>query len=212
MDFDLSKIDQRDAYKLLISVVVPRPIAFVTTVDLDGNNNAAPYSFFNAMGYDPPIVALGIETRPNRQRKDTAENIRLTGEFVVNIVDNAIAEQMNICSIDFDPEIDELVEAELTPVPAVAVKPPRIAEAPVNLECKRLVTLELGTGRNVVIGEVLHIHIRDDLMIDPARFYVDVPKLDAVGRLNAAAYARISDRFEMPRMSVDEWRQKKGER
>lgn len=205
MDFDFGKIDNRDAYKLLISVVVPRPIAFVTTVDRDGAVNAAPFSFFNVMGYDPPIVVIGIEARPERALKDTADNIALNGEFVVHVVDNVIAEAMNVCAIDFGPEVDELAEAGLTTVPALKVAPPRIAEAPVAMECRRYVTLELGNMRNIVVGEVLHMHVRDDLVIDAERCHIDVAKLDAVGRLNASAYARITDRFEMPRISADEW-------
>lgn len=205
MEFDFSKIDQKNIYKLLISTVVPRPIAFVTTVDRDGAVNAAPFSFFNAMGYDPPIVVIGIEARPERALKDTADNIALNGEFVVHVVDNVIAEAMNVCAIDFGPEVDELAEAGLTTVPALKVAPPRIAEAPVAMECRRYVTLELGNMRNIVVGEVLHMHIRDDLVIDAERCHIDVAKLDAVGRLNAAAYARITDRFEMPRIPADEW-------
>ena len=211
MDFDFGEIDNRDAYKLLISVVVPRPIAFVTTVDLQGAVNAAPFSFFNAMGYDPPIVALGVETRPGPGRvlKDTASNIQLTGEFVVNIVDDAIAEQMNVCAIDFEPEVDELAEAGLTTLASVQVAPPRVAEAPVSMECKRLVTIELGARRNVIIGEVVHMHIRDDLVIDRDRFHVDAGKLAAVARLNAGFYTRVSEVFEMPRIPVEEWWKRK---
>lgn len=205
MEFDFSQIEQKNIYKLLISTVVPRPIAFVTTVDRDGAVNAAPFSFFNVMGYDPPIVVIGIEARPERALKDTADNIALNGEFVVHVVDNVIAEAMNVCAIDFGPEVDELAEAGLTTVPALKVAPPRIAEAPVAMECRRYVTLELGNMRNIVVGEVLHMHVRDDLVIDAERCYIDVAKLDAVGRLNAAAYARITDRFEMPRISADEW-------
>jgi flavin reductase (DIM6/NTAB) family NADH-FMN oxidoreductase RutF len=205
MEFDFSQIDQKNIYKLLISTVVPRPIAFVTTVDRDGAVNAAPFSFFNAMGYDPPIVVIGIEARPERALKDTADNIALNGEFVVHVVDNVIAEAMNVCAIDFGPEVDELAEAGLTTLPALKVAPPRIAEAPVAMECRRYVTLELGNMRNIVVGEVLHMHIRDDLVIDAERCHIDVAKLDAVGRLNAAAYARTTDRFEMPRIPVEEW-------
>lgn len=205
MEFDFSQIEQKNIYKLLISTVVPRPIAFVTTVDRDGAVNAAPFSFFNVMGYDPPIVVIGIEARPERALKDTADNIALNGEFVVHVVDNVIAEAMNVCAIDFGPEVDELAEAGLTTVPALKVAPPRIAEAPVAMECRRYVTLELGNMRNIVVGEVLHMHVRDDLVIDAERCHIDVAKLDAVGRLNAAAYARITDRFEMPRISADEW-------
>jgi len=209
MEFDFANIAGQDAYKLMISTVVPRPIALVTTTDQNGVVNAAPFSFFNVLGANPPIVALGLDTHPEKVFKDTSANIRQSGEFVIHIVNNRIAEQMNICATDFGSEVNELEEAGLTTLPSVKVTPPRIAEAPVAMECKRLVTLEFGAAHNIVMGQVHYMHISDDLVIDADKHYIDVGKLDAVGRLNAAAYARITDRFEMPRMSVEEWRVKK---
>src|SRR3954463_15643791 len=132
MHFDLARIAQSDAYKLLVSTVVPRPIALATTVDAAGQVNAAPFSFFNAVSSRPPVVVLGISPgdAAGDGYKDTERNIRDTGEFVVNLVDEAIAERMNICAVDFPTEIGELEKADLHPVASVGVRPPRIAEAP----------------------------------------------------------------------------------
>lgn len=201
MEFDFRELADRDCYKLLISTVIPRPIAFVSTVDSEGLRNAAPFSFFNVMSYDPPVVALSIEVRPDGAPKTTAANIRATGEFVVNIVDEPLAEKMNVCAIDFGPKVDEFLEAGLTPLDSVRVTPPRIGESPVSMECRRLVTLEFGNARNMILGEVLYMHIRDDL-VDAEKLYVDTVRLAPVARLNASAYARTSDRFEMPRIDL----------
>jgi flavin reductase (DIM6/NTAB) family NADH-FMN oxidoreductase RutF len=215
MEFDFTRMDRNDCYKLLCGAVVPRPIALVTTISPDGVPNAAAFSFFNVMGYDPPIVALGIEARVGTPAeagavaKDTAANIRATGEFVVHLVDEAIAEAMNIASIDFPPEVDELAVAGFEKVPSLQVKPPRIAEAPVAMECRRYVTIEIGHGRNVVLGEVVQMHVRDDL-VDPARFHVAGDKSGLIGRMHGNGwYARTGDLFQMPRLSVAEWERRK---
>src|SRR5579859_5470144 len=178
MHFDLGKMPTQDGYKLLISTVVPRPIALATTVDPKGNVNAAPFSFFNAMSSDPPVVVLGINGSgpEGRGYKDTEQNIRDTGEFVVNLVDEALAERMNICAVDFPTEIGELDIARLTALPSAGVKPPRIAESPVSFECRRMTGLSLGARSVLEVGRVVHIHIRDDL-VDPARFYVATDKM-----------------------------------
>ena len=208
MDFDVSALTPRDAYKLLIGTVVPRPIALVTTLGEDGRVNAAPYSFFNALAHTPLMVALGMETRPDKRLKDTAENIRVTGEFVVNIVDEAIAEKMNICAIDFDDDVDELVEAGFATAPSAQIGPPRIAEAPASLECRRYVTLEMSRYRHIVLAEVLHLHYRDDI-VDPRKLYVDAHRLNAVGRLGGPQYCTTRDVFDMPRIDVADWVKRK---
>jgi flavin reductase (DIM6/NTAB) family NADH-FMN oxidoreductase RutF len=210
MHFDLAAIPASDAYKLLVSTVVPRPIALVTTVDRAGRVNAAPFSFFNAVSSIPPVVVLGISpgdsTGPNGDGyKDTERNIRETGEFVVNLVDEAIAERMNICAVDFPSAIGELEKARLTPIPSVGVRPPRIAESPVSFECQRITGLSLGGNSTLEIGRVVHIHIRDDL-VDPERYYVATDKMRLVGRMHGRGwYARTSDLFLMERMSFAEW-------
>jgi len=208
MHFDLAKMPAQDGYKLLISTVVPRPIALATTVDLSGNVNAAPFSFFNAMSSDPPVVVLGINgTGPEgNSYKDTEQNIRDTGEFVVNLVDEALAERMNICAVDFPSEIGELEVAKLTAVPCAGVKPPRIAESPVSFECKRITGLNLGGNSNMEVGRVIHIHIRDDLM-DMEKLYVKTDQIGLVGRMHGRGwYTRTSDLFLMDRMTFADWR------
>ena len=132
MDFETAKLSPEEGYKLIGSLVVPRPIALVSTLSRDGVQNAAPFSFFNAVGYDPTVVTLGLEHWPNGREKDTGRNIRDTGEFVINLVDEAIAERMNICALNFAPETDEFSESGFTPHPSLKIRPPGIAEAPVS--------------------------------------------------------------------------------
>ena len=140
MHFDLAAIPEREAYKLLVSTVVPRPIALATTIDAAGRVNAAPFSFFNAVSSRPPVVVLGISPGDGTDDgyKDTERNIRDSGEFVVNLVDEAIAERMNICAVDFPAGTGELNNAELTPLSSVGVRAPRIAQSPVSFECRRI--------------------------------------------------------------------------
>jgi flavin reductase (DIM6/NTAB) family NADH-FMN oxidoreductase RutF len=207
MHFDLAEIGETNAYKLLISTVVPRPIALATTIDKSGRVNAAPFSFFNAVSSRPPVVVLGINGAGpgGSSYKDTEQNIRDTGEFVVNLVDEAIAERMNICAVDFPTEMGELDIADLRAVPSVGVKPPRIAESPVSFECKRITGLSLGSESTLEVGQVIHIHIRDD-MVDPERFYVKTDKLGLVGRMHGRQwYARTTDLFELDRITFAEW-------
>jgi flavin reductase (DIM6/NTAB) family NADH-FMN oxidoreductase RutF len=206
MLFDFAAIGPENAYKLLISTVVPRPIAWVTTQDVDGTLNAAPFSFFNAVSGNPPVVVIGIGGRAPGDVKDTGGNIRRTGQFVVNLVSSALAEQMNITAIDFPKSVNELAEAGLHTAPSATVKPPRIAESPVSLECERLVIVEVGVDRAVVLGKVLAIHIGDEFVLDPARCYVDTPKLELIGRMHGRGwYARTTDLFDMPRIDVGDW-------
>jgi flavin reductase (DIM6/NTAB) family NADH-FMN oxidoreductase RutF len=205
MHFDLRQIAETDAYKLLVSTVVPRPIALATTVDAEGRVNAAPFSFFNAVSSRPPVVVLGISPGDGAGYKDTERNIRESGEFVVNLVDEAIAERMNICAVDFPPEVGELEMAGLTPAPSAECRAPRIAESPVSFECRRITGLSLGGGSTMEVGRVIHIHIRDDL-VDAEKFYVATEKLRLVGRMHGRGwYARTSDLFLLDRMSLGDW-------
>jgi flavin reductase (DIM6/NTAB) family NADH-FMN oxidoreductase RutF len=209
MHFDLAKMPAQDGYKLMISTVVPRPIALATTVDRNGRINAAPFSFFNAVSSDPPVVVLGINGAgpegSSTGYKDTENNIRETGEFVVNLVDEAIAERMNVCAVDFPTEAGELDPAGLTAVASAGVKPPRIAESPVSFECTRITGLTLGSNSSLEIGRVIHIHIRDDL-VDMEKLYVKTDQARLVGRMHGRGwYARTSDLFQLDRMSVAEW-------
>lgn len=212
MHFDLAKMPKQDGYKLMVSTVVPRPIALTTTIDGKGRVNAAPFSFFNAVSSEPPVVVLGIngDGPEGRGYKNTEDNIRQTGEFVVNLVDEALAERMNICAVDFPTEIGELEPARLTPVPSIGVSPPRIAESPVSFECQRITGLSLGGNSTLEVGRVIHIHIRDDLM-DMERLYVKTDQIKLIGRMHGRGwYTRTSDLFLMDRMSFADWQRRRG--
>jgi flavin reductase (DIM6/NTAB) family NADH-FMN oxidoreductase RutF len=201
--FDFSALGERDRYKLLIGTVIPRPIALVTTLSADGRRNAGPFSFFNVLTHDPAIVAIGVENYADMRFKDTARNIRETEEFTIHIADQAMVEQMEVCAIRFGPDVDEIAEAGLTTVPGDMVRSPRILEAPAALECRRTMTLEVGRAREIILGEVLGIFVRDDLVDE--RLRVDQHGMDAVGRLGGHSYARTQDQFEIKTQSVEEW-------
>jgi flavin reductase (DIM6/NTAB) family NADH-FMN oxidoreductase RutF len=211
MHFDLAQIPTTDAYKLQVSTVVPRPIALATTIDRAGRVNAAPFSFFNAVSSVPPVVVLGISPGAGSEDgyKDTERNIRDSGEFVINLVDEALAERMNVCAIDFPAGTGELEKADLTALPSVGVRPPRIAQAPVSFECRRITGLSLGPRSTLEVGSVIHIHIRDDL-IDPVKMYVHTDKMRLIGRMHGRGwYARTSDLFLMDRLDLDTWNQER---
>ena len=209
MLFDFDTIPMQDRYKLLVSTVLPRPIAWVVTQDLQGGLNAAPFSFFNVFSEDPPLVVLGIGARSPGVPKDTVRNIRETGEFVVNLVSHGNLEQMNVTAIDFPHGVSEIAEAGLTTLPSAKIKPPRIAESPVALECRRFMLIDLNAGRTLVLGEVLAVHVRDDCIADLGRLRVDAPRLDLVGRMHGAGwYARTTDLEEVPRIKVQDWKRR----
>jgi flavin reductase (DIM6/NTAB) family NADH-FMN oxidoreductase RutF len=204
MRFDLAALPASDRYKLLAGLVVPRPIALVTTQSADGRINAAPFSFFNVFAEEPPLIVLGLGISPAGGAKDTTVNILDTGEFVISLVDEPMAEAMNLCAIDFPPEISEIEVAGLDLLPSQKVAPPRIAQAPVNLECRHYETLQPGRERYLVIGEVLIAHVKDGV-IDPATLRIDRDLYAPIGRLFGGGYVRTHDRFEMPRLSYGEW-------
>ena len=207
MLFDFATLPAQDRYKLLVATVTPRPIAWVVTQDAAGTLNAAPFSFFNVFANDPPVMVIGIGGRTPGDAKDTGNNIRATGEFVVNLVGHANAQAMNVTAIDFPPEIDELRQAGLTTLPSVKVRPPRIAESPVAYECERYMTVEIGPDRSLVMGRVLAMHVADDCVLNPTRCHIDTPKLDLIGRLHGAGwYSTVRDRFEMPRIKPEDWK------
>jgi flavin reductase (DIM6/NTAB) family NADH-FMN oxidoreductase RutF len=212
MNLDLEKAKGRETYNLLIGLVAPRPIAWVTSMNEDGRLNAAPFSAYNYVCTDPPIVAMGVTDRPNGGfvPKDTARNIRRTGEFVINVVTEDLLPQMNICATDFPAEIDELEMAGLTTAPSQIVKVPRIAQAHAALECVEHTTMEIGRSR-IILGRVVAIYV-EDKFIDPAGPYVLAEDLHAIGRMNGlGAYVKTRDSFlTMPRISYEDW--KKGER
>ena len=204
VSFDFDALTARERYKLLIGTVVPRPIALVSTVDISGRANAAPFSFFNCLSSDPAIVALGIEYSPSGHSKDTVANIRATECFTVNVVSGALMDQMNICAVPFDAGIDEITEAGLTIAPGVAVRSGRIAEAPAALECRLHSFLNIGESREIVLGEVVYAHFHENA-IDTEKLYVDATALDAIGRMGGHGYATTRDYFELKTMSVADY-------
>lgn len=204
MDFDFSAMPAADRYKLMTAAITPRPIAWLTTRSADGINNAAPFSFFNMMGSDPPLVAIGLMRRPDGSRKDSATNILETREFVVNLVGEADAAAMNFTCIDAPPDFDELAHAQIETVPSLSVAPPRIASAPVAMECRLFEHMEAGQTM-VVLAEVRHFHIRDEL-VDGERLYVDTLAMALVARMHGAGwYSRSTDLFQLARPSYTSW-------
>ena len=211
MKFDVESVSPRQTYNLLIGLVAPRPIALVTSMSEHGHLNAAPFSAYNYLCTDPPIVGLGVTNRPNNDfvPKDTARNIRRTGEFVVNVVTEDIAHQMNICATDFPADIDELQMANLATAPSSIVKVPRIAQAHAALECREFTSMEIGRSR-IILGRVVSIYI-EDKFVDPAGPYVRAEELHAIGRMNGlGSYVRTRDAFlNMPRISYEDWQKGK---
>ena len=198
MELDLEKEFAHRAYPLLVSLVTPRPIALVTSISIDGKVNAAPFSFFNVMGANQPICAFAPGDRDNGTPKDTALNVRATHEFVVNLVDESIAEAMNQCAASLPFGENELVRAGLTAAPSTVVKPPRITESPASLECVEWGTLQIGENR-VVIGLIKRLHLRDELF-DTENKRIRADKLFLIGRMSSPHwYCRTRDRFEMKR-------------
>ena len=200
MVLDPRASNYQDVYKILIGAIVPRPIAFVSTISPEGIPNLAPFSFFTAISANPPVICF-CPTRKSGPEplKDTLRNISSTHEFVVNIVSEEIGQQMNITSGDFAADVDEFEAAGLTPIPSDLVKPPRVAESHVHMECKLYLTLvisDLPGGGNLVIGEVVRLHV-DDAYVD--NFKIDPDKLRAIGRMGGNSYVRTTDRFDMIR-------------
>lgn len=200
MKFDFATLSPLERYKLISSTVVPRPIAWVSTRDEDGKPNAAPFSFFNAFGEDPPVVGFAINDRRPGDRKDTGRNIRATGDFVVNMVGEHQAAEMNITAAEFRPEVDEFAEAGLEAIPSEMISSPRIGGSPVSFECELLQIVELGPFRSLVLGRVLMMHVVDEAVRDPARFHIDTPKLRLLGRMQGNWYVRTGDALEIPRL------------
>ena len=194
MEFDFSAMAPSQCYKLLVSVVVPRPIALVTSLNEAGVVNAAPFSFFNLMGDDPPILILSIERKPGGAAKDTAHNIALQREFVVNLVDEATAERMHACSRDFPSDESEAAAVGFTTLPSRAVAAPRIAESPVALECKLYQTIDISPLRQLIIGQVVWLHSHEGVF-DPQTLRVNMDRYFPVGRLYADRYVTTRDRF-----------------
>jgi flavin reductase (DIM6/NTAB) family NADH-FMN oxidoreductase RutF len=187
LNLKFADLAPRQRYKLLCGLVVPRPIALVSTLSPDGVVNAAPFSFFNAFSENPALIVLGLQHNEDGTPKDTTRNIHVSGEFVVNLVDEAIAEAMNITATDFPP----------------------LADAPAAFECRRAVSLAFGPQRELLIGEVLGVHVREGI-VDPVTLNIDFAALAPVGRLCGNMYARQRDMFELKRITYAEWRKTRG--
>jgi flavin reductase (DIM6/NTAB) family NADH-FMN oxidoreductase RutF len=193
----------RQIYKLMTGIIVPRPIALVSTVDADGAANVAPFSFFSGVGSVPPTLlfcpSLHARHADPARRKDTLANVEATGEFVVNVVNEAIAHAANITAAEVPPHVDEFALAGLTPIPSEVVRVPRVAESPAHLECKLLQVIYTSRepgGGVIVLGEIVRFHVREDLLDD---FRVDPEGLDAIGRMAGNTWVRTHDRIELVR-------------
>jgi flavin reductase (DIM6/NTAB) family NADH-FMN oxidoreductase RutF len=208
VNFDLDQLPASHAYKLLVGLVAPRPIALITSINESGLLNAAPFSAYNYLCTDPPIIGVGVTNRPDQKfvPKDTARNIRRTGEFVVNVVTEDIAEKMNLCATDFPREMSEVALAGFTTAPSQRVKPPRLAEAHAALECREYATMEIGRSR-IILGRVVAVYV-EDRYVDPAGPYIQAEELHAIGRMNGLGnYVRTRDAFmTIPRISYEEWK------
>lgn len=194
MHIDFATLTEYQRYKLMASLIVPRPIALVTTLGPDGTVNAAPISMFNMVGEEPPIVMISMNRRSDQSLKDTARNIERTGEFVVHLADEATAWQMHQCSVEHPPHVSETDMVGFTTLPSTAVAPPRIAETPVAFECTLFEKMET-ESRKVFIGQVRWLHVRDGL-IDATTWRVDLDNYFPVGRFGGELYVRTRDRFK----------------
>lgn len=200
MYLDTRELSSRDAYKLLIGSVVPRPIGWVSTVSAGDIGNLAPFSFFMAATGSPPTVVLSTSFRDGLP-KDTLQNVMEVPEFVLNVVSEDMGDAMNATSEEYPSDVDELVAAGLTPLPSSRVRPVRVAEAPINMECRVVQLVPVGdpkTGATLIIGEILAWHVRDDLF-DAERFRIRMDQLKAVGRMAGDGYTRTNEQFEMIR-------------
>jgi flavin reductase (DIM6/NTAB) family NADH-FMN oxidoreductase RutF len=204
MSIDPTQCELRQIYKLMTGLIVPRPVALVSTVDRDGAANLAPFSFFSGVGSNPPTVLFCPSVRaaePHRPdtRKDTLRNVEETGEFVVNVVSEELAIGANVTAAEVPADVDEFVLAGLTAIASEVVAPPRVAESPAQMECKLLQVIYTGHAPGagvIVLGEVLRFHVREELFND---FRVDPQLLDAAGRMAGSTWVRTQDRFELVR-------------
>jgi flavin reductase (DIM6/NTAB) family NADH-FMN oxidoreductase RutF len=203
--FDPGRESVQNIYKLMIGSIVPRPIAFVSSLDARGIRNLAPFSFFTGVSADPPVILFCPVARTEdtgrglAAHKDTLLNVIATREFVVNVVTEGIAEKMNLTSAQVPPDVDEFELAGLTPLPSELVKPPRVAESPVQMECRLRQIIEVSdrpSGGSIVLGEVLRFHVNDALV---ENFRIDPESLAAIGRMGGPTYVRTRDRFDLKR-------------
>lgn len=205
MILDADEIRPREVYRHLISIITPRPIAWVSTVSRSQIPNLAPFSFFNGVGSRPPSLLFCPANRRDGTRKDTLRNIEETGEFVVNVVCDRLAQQMHDTSAEYDFETSEFAACGLTAASSERVKPPRVAESPISIECRLLQSIHLESGpgaANIVVGRILLIRMDDEIVDADGR--ADPQKLDTIGRMGGGGYTRTRDRFELPPAEVRE--------
>ena len=195
MELDLASLDRRSAYKAMISLVIPRPIAFVSTLGPAGNINLAPFSYFNGVSSAPPIISISVGPKRGGT-KDTAANIRREGEFVVNVVTPELMAGVIVGATDHPPEVSELELAKLTPAPSSKVRTPGVKESPIRLECTLHQIVDVEGGTSLILGRIVHVHVDDAIWVDGR---VDPKRLTFVGRLGDDLYCRINDIFEAAR-------------
>ena len=202
MKINPAVLNRQDAHALLVGAILPRPIAFVSTVGKDGIHNIAPFSFFTGMSTKPAVVGFAVGCRRDGTKKDTLVNIEYTKDYVINLVNEELAEAMNQAAGEYPSHVDEFKVAGLTPVKSDLVKSPRVAESPVNLECRLMQILEFGQSPNVnsfIIGEVICVHVQEGTWVDGV---IKASKVQAIGRLGEDLYCRTKDIFEMKRPQV----------
>ncbi len=207
MDLKINELSQYERYKFLSALVIPRPVAFVTTKNSEGKHNAAPFSFFNLFSEDPALVVLGFSHRPDGRSKDTINNIRASEQFVVNMIDKNIIGAMHIASADFLPDESEIDFAGIHLSPSQVVDVMRITESPVSLECKVFEIKDLSERRALVLGEVLSIHIKDQIF-DPETRRVIPENYSPIARLYGNEYAWLGKRYSKAIPTRDEIREK----
>ena len=199
MEITPRELNRKDAHELFMSAILPRPIAFVSTVGEDGILNLAAFSCFAVVGLNPALLCFYAGLKRDGRKKDTVVNIEFSGDFVVNIVDEPLAKAMNQASAEYTSDVDEFKEVGLTPVKSELVRAPRVAESPVNMECTLTEILESGaaaSGGHIIMGEVVLVHVKDELW---AGDQIEISKLKPIGRLGGDLYCRIADIFEMER-------------
>lgn len=201
METSADSIPWQSMHKIMIGSILPRPIGWISTLDPDGRPNLAPFSFFNAVCSNPPHVLFCPSIRSTDGKpKDTLNNVRHNGEFVVNIVTEALAQAMNITATELPSEVNEFREAGVMPAPSAVVKPPRVAESPIHFECRVVQIIDLGWepgSGSVVIGRVVHLHVAETVLVGEDK--IDVEALKPIGRLAGASYCRVNDIFDMQR-------------
>lgn len=201
---DPSTLSHRERKKIFQGLVIPRPIAFITSISATGIVNAAPFSFFNVVSVDPPVVAFGIEERDTGGLKDTSANILNEGTFVVNLVDEALGEVMNQCSTDFPPEMSEIDELNVELLPSLKVRAPRIAAAPASFECRLREKTALGPSHYVFLGDVVCVHIREEV-VDPSNLHANLSVYRPLARLSGNFYTSLAEPFTHQRLNYEEW-------